>query len=335
MPIADYIKDAVRVGVATLGPVDDEAEAIYRQWIARGKHGEMNYLANHPDVRHDPRLLLSGARSIIVAAFSYNHPLHRSGPLKWAGYATGRDYHETVRRILTEAADRLTTDTGAQCRVTVDTAPLRERYWAIRAGVGFIGVNNQLIVPGHGSRCVLGEIITTLPLTPDRPNTDTCLHCMKCVKACPGQALDGLGGMDARRCLSYLTIEKRIPPSTVSSGAPTSPGPDTSTVTPTSPGHDTSTVTMPDGSPARLGGCVYGCDVCQDVCPHNQGVPPTAIGDFAPRPEILALTRDDILAMTQPDFSRIFSHSAIKRTKLSGLQRNARSLQDPEATQPE
>lgn len=284
---------AVGVGVVTLGTVDDCAEELYQQWIAQGKHGEMAYLEKYADVRHDPRLLLDGAKSMIVAAFCYNCGVNgladRKDALKWARYALGRDYHEEVRDRLGRVAEVISQQTGAACRVTVDTAPLRERYWAVKAGVGFLGVNNQLIVPGAGSWCVLGEIITTLDIEADAPCEDSCLGCMRCVQACPGHALDGCGGMDARKCKSYLSIEYR--------------GDD---VTP-------------------LGDRIYGCDICQEVCPHNVGVTLSNIGNFKPRETILALSREDISVMEQSEFSRIFSHSAIKRTKLAGLQRNARA----------
>lgn len=304
-------------GVVTLGPVEGHAELMYQHWLAEGMHGDMAYLEKYAEVRHDPRLLLDGARSMIVAAFSYyngvygadgaNMPNRVDGTptLQWARYALGRDYHEEVRERLGQVAEAITRQTGALCRVTVDTAPLRERYWAVKAGVGFIGVNNQLIVPGAGSWCVLGEIITTLDLKPDAPNHDSCLGCMRCVHACPGHALDGHGGMDARRCRSYLSIEKKY--------------------------KDGEEESMP-----ALGNRIYGCDICQEVCPHNADAMVSEIDNFRPRQSILALTREEILEMKQEDFSRIFSHSAIKRAKLAGLQRNARATGAiGEATQPE
>lgn len=284
---------AVAAGVAEAGPVDDMAAETYARWIARGCHGEMGYLDRYHEVRNDPRLLLDGAVSIVAAAFSYNTVMPE-GPLRWARYAVGTDYHDEVRRRLTEVAAEITAQTGAQCRVCVDTAPLRERYWASRAGIGFIGLNNLLIVPGAGSWCVLGFILTTLPLAPDSPCTQGCGECRRCVTACPGHALDGCGGMDARRCRSYLTIEYR--------------------------GDD-----IPG-----LGERVYGCDICQEVCPHNRGAAQTRIEGFAPRPEIVTLGREDILSMRQEDFSRIFKGSPIKRAKLAGLVRNAlRTGRDP------
>ena len=251
-------------------------------------------MERYAEVRHDPRLLLDGAESIIVAAFNYYTPANHGGavagssaPLKWARYALGRDYHEEIRERLSAVAGEITSITGAQCRVTVDTAPLRERYWAVEAGLGFIGVNNQLIIPGTGSWVLLGEIITTLPLDADEPCRLSCDGCMRCVKACPGRALDGHGGMDAGRCMSYLTIEFR------------------------------------GEGPIGCGDRIYGCDICQEVCPHNSCSSPSKIPAFTPRESILSLTHDDILTMEQGEFSRIFTHSAIKRTKLAGLRRNA------------
>lgn len=291
---------ATATGVATAGGVDHSEMELYRRWLSAGRQGGMGYLEKYDDLRADPRLLLEGARSVVCAAFSYYRRAARgSGGLRWARYALGSDYHDEVRLRLGEVAERITAMTGAACRVCVDTAPLRERYWAVRSGVGFTGRNGLLIVPGEGSWCVLGFILTTLPLDPTEPanpdNPTGCAGCGRCVESCPGHALDGLGGMDARRCRSYLTIEYRgdtLPP---------------------------------------LGDRVYGCDICQEVCPHNRAATETTIAPFAAREEVLRLTKGEIEGMTQEEFSRIFKGSAVKRTKLAGLVRNAGStLIDPE-----
>ncbi|MDE6371054.1 MAG: tRNA epoxyqueuosine(34) reductase QueG, partial [Duncaniella sp.] len=260
------------------------------------------------DVRRYPRLLLNPVPSrawIISAAFPYFNPLPPAAPLRWARYALGRDYHEELRERLSPVASWLTSlNPDTQARITVDTAPLRERYWAVRAGVGFIGLNGQLIVPGYGSWVLLAEIVTTQPLTPSAPCTLSCRGCMRCVRACPGSALDGSGALDARRCLSYLTIESRA-----------------------------DVPTHPSGTDMRglMGRRVYGCDTCQDVCPHNLQVPVSTIPAFAPRPGLLDLTAADILAMDQPAFSALMARSAIKRAKLAGLQRNARCTARPDS----
>lgn len=207
-------------------------------------------------------------------------------------YARGDDYHEVVRERLSAMADEISGLWGGDTRVCVDTAPLRERYWAMKAGLGFIGRNNHLIIPGHGSYFFLGEILTTLRFHPDTPLETGCGNCHRCIDACPGGALTPDGAIDTRRCLSYLTIEHR--------------------------GE------LPEGT--RLGNRIYGCDECQRACPHNRQAAATAERRFHPRPAIMSLTRDDIDSMTQEQFSTIFSHSAVKRAKLAGLKRNLRYL---------
>ncbi|MCM1163121.1 MAG: tRNA epoxyqueuosine(34) reductase QueG [Muribaculaceae bacterium] len=294
MEPVDWIKPrlaecgAVASGFARADRVAQPQTDLYRGWIERGCNADMAYLERYDEVRSDPRLLLEGAATVIAAAFNYYTPAGRGdGGLRWARYALGDDYHDELRRRLTTVADEITARTGHACRVCVDTAPLRERYWAQCAGVGFVGLNNLLIVPGVGSWCLLGFIITTLELPPDAPERRSCGECGACVKACPGQALDGHGGLDSRRCRSYQTIEYR------------------------------------GDSLDQLSDRVYGCDVCQEVCPWNSHAPITEIAEFAPRPAILALSREDIMDMEQEEFSGLFRHSAIKRAKLAGLKRNA------------
>jgi len=296
-------------GVASLSePVGPESILRYNRWIADGRHATMSYLEKYPDLRRDPRRLLEGAQSLISCAFNYYYPpADKPSPLKWASYALGDDYHDVIRERLGRVTRLITSSTGAECRICVDTAPLRERYWAVRAGLGFIGLNNQLIIPGAGSRFFLGEIITTLPLAADSPCTQTCGGCRRCIDRCPGKALDTIetvnnydgrsvatteGRIDSRKCLSYLTIEHRGP--------------------------------LPEGlNPGRR---IYGCDECQDACPHNADSPVSTIHEFRPRPEILRLTAADISAMNQEEFSSLFRRSAIKRAKLAGLQRNAAAI---------
>ncbi|MCM1255041.1 MAG: DUF1730 domain-containing protein [Duncaniella sp.] len=332
MPInKEQVKSQLRAagvyksGVSQIGLVADTEMARYDRWILQEMNAGMEYMANHREIRRDPSLLLPGAKTLISCAFNYYYPIKwKPGLPKWARYALGTDYHEVVRERLTRVAGWITSETGEQCRVCVDTAPLNERYWAVQSGVGFIGSNNQLIIPGAGSYFFLGEILTTLPLDAEDPCAEDCNGCGKCVRACPGGALgslnerniethsndffapiDGIetiGGdsddgrelpvVNCRRCLSYLTIEHR--------------------------GEFPQRV--------RLGSHIYGCDVCQDVCPHNSNPPVTEIPEFIPRSEILDLSSEDIASMTQSEFSVIFKHSAVKRAKLAGLQRNNKSL---------
>ena len=294
---------AQKVGFAHAVEVDADNLGYYQRWLAAGNNGGMGYLENHPAVRRDPRKLLENAEAhtVMVCAFSYYHPETQSpDAARIAMYAHGSDYHEVLRQRL-QTIKTLLESEGCSARICVDSAPLMERYWAVRAGIGFIGRNRMLIVPHMGSYLFLAEIITDAPVEPDEPCTLSCGDCGRCTAACPGGALRSPGGFDSRLCLSYLTIEHR--------------------------GDLPATLTASDGTPRplckALGNRVYGCDECQRVCPHNANPPETAIAEFHMRPTLHTLTRERILAMTQADFSEIFAHSAVKRTKLAGLQRNA------------
>lgn len=297
---------AYRVGIAEAAPVDPAVCSVFDRWISAGRNAGMDYMGRYSDIRRDPSLLLPGVKSIIVCAFSYT-VAQPDTPLKWSRYAMGDDYHDVLRLHLSGVASQIKEMTDAECRVCVDTAPIPERYWAVRAGLGFIGLNRQLIIPGAGSMFFLAEILTTLDLTPDSPCEETCGKCRRCINSCPGHALDDAEGIDARKCLSYLTIEHRGD--------------------------------LPAG--VKLGSHVYGCDICQEVCPHNapgltersnrsdsidfdDSLNPFApLPEFTPRGFFSSLTAETILTMSQEGFSTLFRHSAVKRTKLSGLRRNA------------
>lgn len=283
-------------GVAAAQEVDSESQRLYHSWIAGGRHGSMTYLEKYGDLRADPRLLLDGAQSIICFAFPYYYPEKQpAGALPVARYARGADYHEVVRERLDSVAASLREVYGGETRVCVDTAPLRERYWAARAGLGFIGLNNHLIIPRLGSYFFLGEILTTVAFRPaETLPTAGCLHCGRCIKACPTGALAPDGSCDASKCLSYLTIEHRG-----------------------------------DFQPATdLHGSFYGCDRCAAACPHNSSPQISHIEQFRPDPRRMSLTRQQILEMTPETFAETFRHSPMKRAKLAGLQRNAASTHD-------
>ncbi len=250
----------------------------------------MDYMARYPQLRVDPDGLLPGARSVISFAFPYYHPsAPGTSDVIFARYSLGDDYHDVIRARLTPIAEWIAAECHAATRVCVDTAPLFERYWAQQAGIGFCGLNGLLIVPHVGSWVLLGEILTTAQIPPDSPSLQSCGECRRCIEACPGHAIRPDRTVDARRCRSFLTIESRDP-------------------------------ILPDG--ISLGRRIYGCDICQEVCPHNARPAVTTIKEFLPRPEILSLTRRDILLMDQEHFSLIFRKSAIKRAKLAGLHRN-------------
>lgn len=288
---------AQRIGFARSVPVDRLTAEALSQWLADGNHASMGYLANHTDIRLDPMRLLDRENppaegTVISMAFSYYDPLAvQEGDALLARYALGSDYHEVLRQRLQPLAELIRRETGKEARICVDTAPILERYWAVRAGVGFIGRNHLLIVPGVGSYCFLAEIVTDAVIEPDPRCTLSCRGCSACVRKCPGNAL--AGDFDCRRCLSYLTIEDR------------------------SEDLDTETA-------QRLGNRVYGCDTCQECCPHNRHPSPTEIEEFRMRPQLRTLSRSRIATMTQPEFSTLFTHSAVKRAKLAGLRRNSR-----------
>lgn len=276
--------------VCPVAPVEPEAVEAYRRWISEGKQAGMEYLEKYDAVRANPELLLPGARSMLIVAFPYRSEAEIELPI--ALYARGRDYHDVVREYLAPVVARIPGD----CRICVDSAPLRERYWAARAGLGQIGRNNQLFVPGYGSFCFIATVLTTADLPAHRPfdfaSDNPCGECRRCIDACPGKCIPAdRSAIDARRCISYLTIEHRGP--------------------------------LPEGLRLRS---LYGCDVCQTVCPLNRETAPSPIPEFAPSDAISNLSLAQIETMTQENFSAIFRGSPIKRTKLTGLSRNAQNF---------
>lgn len=287
------ISGATIVGVTNAHTVPDRIHSVYRQWIDNGFHAGMGYMERYEDVRRDPRLLLAGARTIIMAAFSYANPeavrtMRTNGVPLIAEYALGDDYHTVLRQRLSVAAETIRSRFGGETRVCVDTAPLRERYWAQQAGIGFIGRNNYLIVPGHGAHFYLAAILWTGNTTDgaDEPCANVCRDCSACIKACPMGALKSDGSLDARKCLSYITIESREP--------------------------------LPEN--INSGGRIFGCDTCRRVCPHEPENPlQTPLDEFVARPDVMNLNACDWRDMTSVQFNRIFRNSAVKRAKLDRL----------------
>lgn len=289
---------AYRCGIAAASAVDSGVTEQYRLWIESGSVGELGYMTRHEEIRRSPQGLLPGARSVIVAVFAYPRPSEvefAPGALRIASYALGDDYHLVLKRRLGDAVSELKGSYGGEYRIAVDTAPLPERYWAKKAGVGYTGLNGMLIVPGAGSCFFIGSIVTTLDIEPDNPCTYSCAGCRRCVAACPAGAIrdtgDGHTQIDCRRCLSCLTIEH----------------------------HGDF-----EGEVPRLGKRLYGCDTCTGACPHNLlSPPPPVIPEFKPRPQLLALTAEIVSGLDENAYSALFRKSAIKRAKLEGLRRNA------------
>lgn len=288
-----------RFGVADAGDVDPSWTDSYNRWLELGLNASMDYLRNYPDLRSNPEGLLPGVRSVIVCAISYHspRPAVASDGSRIASYALGTDYHRALRRHLRPIAAEIERLFGGQTRICIDSAPVRERYWAVRAGLGGIGLNTHLLIPGAGSMFFLAEILTTARFRPSKPlGYNPCTRCGKCVRACPAGALsstpDGLPQLDARRCLSYLTIEHRGP--------------------------------FAEGT--DLHHCLFGCDACALACPLNANPPGTTLAELRPRPEITALTAAQAAIMTEADFDRLTQGSPLRRAGLEGLRRNGRAL---------
>lgn len=300
---AEQIKaEAARLGFSACGlaaaaPVDEEHAARVRRWVSEGKNGEMDYLKRHLELRLNPCLLVEGAQTIVSVALNYytDAALSPDG-YQFARYALGRDYHDVVRERLRSLMQALDLKEHEDGRVFCDTAPVDERYWAVRCGLGWCGRSGQLIIPGAGSYFFLGELILTRPADHyDTPLPSHCGTCRRCVEACPTGALLGDGTLDARRCLSYLTIEHR--------------------------GE------LPDGTGEKMDHCVYGCDRCAEACPWNRFARPTAVTDFQPTDALRHMTTADWAALTPDDFRTLFKGSAVKRAKFDGLVRNIRAVE--------
>lgn len=278
------------VGIARLGPV--ESYDAFADWLAKGYSGEMTYLPRSAEKRRDTRLPYEGAKTAIVVALDYGGK-QPAGPI--ARYARGDDYHGVMIERLAQLHRWLARECGHAVRgkAYVDTGPILERDLARRAGLGWIGKNTMLIDPKRGSFFFLGALLVDLELQPDAPfESDRCGTCTRCLDACPTDALVAPRVMDATRCISYLTIEHR---------------------------SDIAPALQP-----LMGELLYGCDICQDVCPWNVRFA-TETGDpaLAPRPENVAPDPADLLALSEEAFRRRFKGSPIKRAKRRGLTRNA------------
>jgi len=263
---------------------------FYRQWTAEGRAGEMQWLARDPERRADPRAVLSGARSIIVAGLNYWQPQPK-GRGRIARYALGEDYHHVLLEKL-ESLAVLLVESGAGAKVYVDTGPVLEKPLAARAGIGWQGKSTMLINPKLGPWLLLGEIITTLELEPDPPQRDHCGSCSRCITACPTGAITAPYQLDARRCIAYLTIELKG--------------------------------SIPEEFRSLIGDRVYGCDECLDVCPWNRFAQATRESRFL-APGDGGVGNDQLHALLEisaPEFKKRFARSPILRVKRRGLLRN-------------
>jgi epoxyqueuosine reductase len=284
-----------RVGIARAERLPEDAARL-DAWLAAGHHGQMAYMQDTREVRADPTHadMLPSAQSVIVLAMPYARSAALLGPApgRIARYAQGRDYHALLYDR-TRAIKRRLRAASATARACVDTLPALERAWAARSGVGFVGKNACLIVPGVGSHVLLSLVLTSAPLTPDAPIKERCGECRLCLDACPTQAFLGPRQLDARRCVSYLTIEHEG-----EIAEPLRPG---------------------------IGTWLFGCDACQDVCPYNKTtqLAPPERDPFAPRDRLAELGAEDFLRMDEAVFDRYSRGSALRRAGRDGMARNA------------
>jgi epoxyqueuosine reductase len=281
------------VGVSRVTSDRPEAARL-TEWLAREYHGEMDWMARTAKKRKNPALLLPGIRAIVSVGMNYDtedQPDDRPGHGRIARYARGEDYHHVLGKRLKALAAFLQTEApDSRNRAYVDTGAVMEKAWAQRAGLGWIGKHSNLVSARHGSWLLLGEVLTTADLDPDEPGADLCGTCTLCIRTCPTGAITEPYVVDARRCLSYLTIEQK--------------------------GQ------IPQEFQRALGNRIFGCDDCLEVCPYNHQATPTADPAFRATPLTLNPDLDALARQSAAEFQSAFRHSAVRRTTHEGLQRS-------------
>ncbi|CAN5398307.1 tRNA epoxyqueuosine(34) reductase QueG [soil metagenome] len=288
-----------QIGIVPAGPLVEEGSRL-KEWLERGFHGEMAWMEREPEKRSDPTLLFPGAKSVVVVALNY-FTAHEHEDVSSRGkisrYAWGDDYHDVVREKLHELLAWIKSENpDADGKICVDTAPMMDKAWAVKAGLGWIGKHTNLITKEIGSWVFIGEIILNIELDYDTAVVDDhCGTCTACLDACPTNAIVEPYVVDSRKCLSYATIELR-------------------------------SETLPTEIAENMEGWFYGCDICQDVCPWNRFEDPTQESRFEPRKGETSIALDEILSFTPDEYAERFRKTAIKRAKLPGLKRNAEAL---------
>lgn len=281
------------VGMARATQLDEEAARL-EAWLNQGKHGQMHYMANHFDKRIDPRQLVEGARSVISLMYNYYTDEEQQDPdaPKLSKYAFGKDYHFVVKHKLKSLLQFIQAEIGAvNGRCFVDSAPVLERDWARRSGIGWMGKNTMLIHPKAGSYFFLAELIIDLDLVYDHPIKDYCGTCTRCIDACPTEAISPEGYVvDGSKCISYFTIELKE--------------------------------AIPETYQGKFENWMFGCDICQEVCPWNRFAQSHKEEAFLPHPDLLKMTKREWIDLSEEVFRTVFQKSAVKRTKYTGLKRN-------------
>ena len=279
-------------GISKADFLEEEAPRL-EEWLKRGYHGEMKWMENHFDKRLDPRKLVDGAKSVVSVILNYFPEQTQKDPEapKIAKYAYGEDYHFVIKGKLQALMNFISEEIGdVSGRAFTDSAPVMDRAWAERAGLGWTGQHTLLLTKGVGSFYLIGELIIDLELAPDTPVTNHCGSCTKCMDACPTDAIIAPQLIDATKCISYLTIELK---------------------------DQISNEFKP-----QMEGWAFGCDICQDVCPWNRFSKPTQVEEFAAHPDMLEMTKRDWEEITEDVFRKVFKKSAVKRAKYKGLIQN-------------
>ncbi|MEK6493486.1 tRNA epoxyqueuosine(34) reductase QueG [Myroides odoratimimus] len=292
--------EAKRLGFSSCGIskadfLEKEAPRL-EQWLNKQMHGQMSYMENHFDKRLDPRLLVEGAKSVVSLTLNY-YPEERqiNDTYKISKYAYGEDYHHVIKDKLKELLYFIESEIGAvDGRVFVDSAPVLDKAWAAKSGLGWVGKNNNLINRKSGSFFFIAELIIDLELEEDGPTTDHCGTCTKCIDACPTEAIESPYIVNGSKCISYLTIELKDD--------------------------------IPSEFSGKLDNWMFGCDVCQDVCPWNRFASPHKEQRFIPNTALIEYSKREWKELTKETFNEIFKKSAIKRTKYEGLLRNMQFL---------
>lgn len=279
-------------GIAKAGFLEEEAPRL-EKWLTQKKHGQMSYMENHFDKRLDPTKLVPGARSIVTLLYNYypENDIAENNSYKIAKYAYGKDYHFVIREKLRALFRTLEEKIGdINGRVFTDSAPVMERAWAAKSGIGWVGKNSLLLNKQHGSFFFIAELILDLELEPDGPVKDYCGTCTACMDACPTDAIPKPYEVDANKCISYFTIELKEQ--------------------------------IPEEFSGKFNDWIFGCDICQDVCPWNRFSKPHNEPRFAPHPQLESMGKGEWQELTKEVFNGLFRKSAVKRTKYEGLKRN-------------
>jgi epoxyqueuosine reductase len=287
-------------GISKAEFLEEEAPRL-EAWLKKGMHGEMRYMENYFDKRLDPRLLFDGAKSVISLGLNYYTDQQQTDPAapKLSRYAFGADYHHVIKDKLKQLLEALNKNIGeVNGRAFVDSAPVLDKAWAKKAGLGWIGKNSNLINTKTGSFFFLAELIIDIELEYDvAPTADHCGTCTRCMDACPTDAIVAPYIVDGSRCISYLTIELKNE--------------------------------IPQEFKGKMDNWMFGCDICQDVCPWNKFSVLHREDAFHPHPDLHGMSRGDWEDITEDVFQKVFKNSAVKRTKFSGLKRNISFLQIP------